>query len=421
MKKWFIPVALLAMAACDQEAPTEIGAGLLPPGAVRTFEVTLPPERYLVRDTAFGLYTDPRDVPFVVVARDFDGALTSHALVRFSLPENLTVTDTAGSIRIDTVPNWFAGTIRMAVDSAFIPTQALQFAVYRTTEAWHESATWSLRGDTAGVQTPWSVPGGAPGALVARGTLAAGGDTLQIPVDSATIAAWGEIADGTRGALIVLETPNARIRTGLPTLHLEARPSLRPDTVYTAIAPAPQHTYIFTPELARSASDPRVGGTPGWRTIYQLRERLDTISFACPGVPNCRVRLGQAHINSASLVLQPVPTPLGFRPELNVTVAAYLLLPSPQVPLPRSPIGDFVGFASVPAASFVAPAGPAVEIAMTDLIRLASLEPEVRGEQYLPTHFALLQSEPRTFGFGAFESMPPLRLVLSIARELQLP
>ena len=46
-------------------------------------------------------------------------------------------------------------------------------------------------------------------------------------------------------------------------------------------------------------------------------------------------------------LLQPVPTPLGFRPELNVTVAAYLLLPSPQVPLPRSPIGDFVGFASV--------------------------------------------------------------------------
>ena len=152
LKKWFIPVALLAMAACDQEAPTEIGAGLLPPGAVRTFEVTLPPERYLVRDTAFGLYTDPRDVPFVVVARDFDGALTSHALVRFSRPENLTVTDTAGSIRIDTVPNWFAGTIRMAVDSAFIPTQALQFAVYRTTEAWHESATWSLRGDTAGAE-----------------------------------------------------------------------------------------------------------------------------------------------------------------------------------------------------------------------------------------------------------------------------
>jgi hypothetical protein len=418
---WLIPVVLLLLAACDQETATEAGAGLLPPGAIRTFEVVLEPERYLVFDSAFGLFTDPRDAPFVVVAREFEGVLNSNALLRFSIPEVITVTDTAGVVQLDTVPNYFAGTVQMQVDTTLLPAQEVQLALYRTAEDWDVSATWTLRVDTAGAALPWTTPGGTRGELVSRITVASGSDSIAFPVDSATIAHWREIADGTRGALIVAETPGVRLRTTIPTLHLQGRPSVRPDTVVTTIAAAPLHTWLFEPEQPTMVGDPRVGGTPAWRTVFQLRDRLDTLSFACPDVPNCRVPLGQAHINYAGMQLQPAIVPSGFRPEAPVSIAAYLMLPTPLVPLHRSPLGDLAGFVSAPATSFVAPLGPLLEIQLTDLIRLASLQPQVRGTTFLPTHFALVPGEPRTFGFAAFESMPPLRLVISIARELQLP
>jgi hypothetical protein len=232
LKSWcFIPAAVLLLAACDRETPTEAGAGLLPPGAVQTFEVILDAQRYLVQDTAFGLYTDPRDAPFVIIANEFEGELTSHALVRFSIPTLLTVPDTAGVPRLDSVPNYFAGSVRMVIDTSVAAGQSVQIAVYHTVEGWDASATWTHRIDTAGVGVPWSVPGGARGELVGRVTVAANADTVIVPVDSLDIARWLEIADGSRGALVVIETPDVRLRTSIPALFLEARPSLRPDTV----------------------------------------------------------------------------------------------------------------------------------------------------------------------------------------------
>jgi hypothetical protein len=421
LRSWLsLCAVVLLVAACDREVPTEAGAGLLPPGALQTFEVVLEPHRYLVLDTAFGLYTDPRDAPFVVLASQFDGGLTSHALVRFSIPTVLSVPDTAGVARADSLFQYMSGRIRVLLDTSAVSSQQVQVAVYHTGEAWDASATWTNRVDTAGVRLPWATPGGTRAELVTRTTVQLR-DTLDIPVDSAAIARWSEIADGSRGALIIIETPGVRIRTSLPALHLQARPSIRPDTLIDAVAPAPLHTWLTTPEQPASTGEPRVGGTPAWRTIYRLRDRLDTLTFACPGTPNCRVQLGRAHINFAALRLQPTVTPAGYRPEFDLVVGAFLLLPSPQVPLQRSPLGDVTGIATVPASSFAAPAGPVVELTVTDLIRTASLPASERGDLYLPTHFALGPGEPRTFGFGTFQTMPPLRLVLSVARELVLP
>ncbi|CAN5853806.1 hypothetical protein BH23GEM9_BH23GEM9_18320 [soil metagenome] len=414
-------VAALLAAACGQEVPTGVGAGLLPPDAVRTFEVILEPDRYLVYDTAFGQYTDPQDAPFIVVANQFEGGLNSNALVRFSIPASVTVTDATGVVRLDTVPNYFAGTVRMGIDSTLAPTAAVRLALYRAGEDWHGSATWTQRVDSGGVSLTWSVPGGTRGALVDTVTVAAGADSIVFNVDSATIALWADTSNASRGAIIVAETPGTRLRTSLPALFLEARPSVRPDTVATTIAAAPVHTWLFDPEPPLSVGIPQVGGTPAWRTVFRLRERLDTLSFPCPGVPNCRARLGDSHINYAAIRLQPRAMTSGFRPEAPITVAAYLMLPTEQLPLQRSPLGDLSGFVTIPASSFAAPAGPVVEIAMTDMIRVASLNPDDRGTGFLPTHFALVPGEPRTFGYGVFEPMPALRLVISIAKELLLP
>jgi hypothetical protein len=422
LKRWWLAALMpFVLSACGDEGPTEIGAGLLPANPIRTFEIVIGPERYLVFDTAFGLYSEPQDAAFLILADRFDGVLDARGLARFNIPTSISVVDTLGTARLDTMPRFFAGTVRMEVDTLLGTNTPVRLALYRTAEEWEVSATWTLRSDDGGVQRAWATPGGTRGILLDTMTYIAGVDSLRFRVDSATIAAWSDTTNASRGALFVVESGGARLRTTLPVLHLEARSTFRPDTVFTALASAPRHTFIFTPEQPAVASQPRVGGTPAWRTVMRLQERLDTLSFACPGVPNCRFRLSEANLNHAGLRLQPVAAPPGFRPEGSISVGAYLLLPSPQIPLQRSPLGDLFGFTTVPATSFEAPGAPAVDVAVTELIRTLIRDPASRTTDFVATHFALVPGEPRNFGFGTFAPLPSLRLVVSIAQELQLP
>jgi hypothetical protein len=422
LKRWWALLAPLVAAACGEEGPTEAGAGLLPPDAVRTFEIIVEPHQYLVMDTAFGLYSDPADATFTVVASRFDDGLDSHALVRFTLPVSMAVVDTLGVGRLDTVPVFVGGTIRMLVDTLRSTAPPVRLALYRTAEEWDRSATWTHRVDTAGVQLAWTMPGGTRGVLVDTASYTAESDTVVFRVDSATMAAWRNTDDPTRGALIVAETAGARLRMTVPLLEAHAVSAMRPDTVYDLFAATQRRTFIFSPEQPDFASAPRVGGTPAWRSIFELRDRLDTLSFACPGVPNCRVRLGEATINHAGLLLQPVPPPAGLRPEGDLVLGAYTLAPTPLIPLQRSPLQDLIGVATVPRSRFMAPDAPVVELTITEMIRRAAMPPEQRpAAAEDPSHFVLTPGADPLFGFGTFASMPRLRLIVSTARELQLP
>lgn len=424
MKRLWLLLLPLVAVACGEEGPTQVGAGLLPPDGVRTFEVILEPHQYLVFDTAFGQYSDPPDAPFVVAADGFDQGLFSHVLARFSLPAAVNVVDTLGTGRQDTAAVFLGADVRMLVDTLRSTDAPVQLAVYRVTQSWDRSATWSLRVDTAGVQIPWATPGGARGALIDTVTWAAGNDTLTFRVDSATLAAWRQdTAAMNRGVMIVAQTPGARIRLTPPQMTVQARSSFRPDTVYDAFTSTFRRTFIFTPEQPTVSAAPRVGGTPAWRTVLRLQERLDTLTFACPGVPNCRVRLSEAAISHAGLRLQPVPPPPGLRPEADLVVGAYLMVPSPLLPLERSPLSELVGVATMPRTSFMAPGAPVREVAITEMIRRAATPPEQWPQDApAPTHLALTAGpDPILFGFATFEAMPRLRLVLSIAQELQLP
>lgn len=421
MKRWWLAVWVpFLVVACGDESPTGVGAGLLPPDVIQTVEIVLGPEQYLVFDTAFGLYSDPRDMDFLVVANQLDGGMSANSLVRFNIPTALSVIDTLGVGRLDSVPTWIGGTLRMQFDTAFATGYPIRLAVYRTAEDWDGSATWQLRRDTGSVQQPWATPGGTRGPLVATTTIMAVRDTVEIPVDSATLALWADTANAARGAVVVMESQDGRIRTTLPVLELRGRSSYRPDTVYTATASAPTHTFVYTPAQPEVGSQPRVGGTPAWRTVMRLRERLDTLSFACPGVPNCRYRLSEANLSYAGLRLQPTPAPPGFHPEGPLTIVAYLLLPSPQLPLQRSPLSEVIGVSTVQGSSFRSPDAPVIEVPLTELIRIVTLPPADRPTDFPGTHFALVPGD-RTFGFGTFAALPSLRLVVSVTRELQLP
>jgi hypothetical protein len=418
-RAWTALLLLPLLAACGDETPTGVGAGLLPQDAIRTFEIMLEPAQFLVWDTAFGFYTDPQDAEFMVIARDFEGGLDANSLARFHMPRAIFVTDTLGIARQDSAPMWVGGTLRVLVDSVRSTEEPVQLALYRTAQEWHPSATWTHRVDTLGVRVAWTQPGGTRGALVDTATYVAGSDTLVFRLDAATATEWADTLNAGRGALFVMETPGGRVFTGMPWLEVEARSSMNPDTTYIADAGLAGTTFMFTPEPPASA-ELRVGGTPGWRSIFRFQERLDTLSVPCPGVPNCRIRLGDATINHAVLQLQPLPSPFGMRPEAALNVGAYLFLPSDQVPLARSPLGDVISATPVEVTSFMAPGAPVVEVGITEFVQANALPPGDQGF-FVPRYLALVQYQQRTFGFGSFAPMPRMRLIVSIARELQLP
>jgi hypothetical protein len=424
LKRWLWTLcAGLVVGACGEESPTGVGAGLLPQDAIRTFEVVLDAERYLVFDTAFSLFSAPSDAEFGILANAFEGVLHSRILTRFGIPRSIQVVDSAGLERTEQNPVFIGGEVQIVIDTVAVQEPG-QVQLYHTTESWDRlTANWTLRVDSPGVQTPWSQPGGSPGPLIQTAVYEQGADTVRLPIDSATIAAWADTSNAARGALLTMASPDSRLRTGNVSLVLRAISAQNPDTVFEARV-TPPRTFIFTPELAEQASMLRVGGVPSWRGVLRLRERLDTVTVACPDVPDCRLRLGDVSISRATLLLQPAPPPPGYAPELSITMTAHLMLPSPLVPLQRSPLTEALAAltAGIPPASFREPLGPAVEMPLTDVFASAfARAAEGADPAQRPSHIALLQAGNRTFGIAQFLEMPRLRLILSIAQELQLP
>lgn len=420
MRRWLTVLGFpLLAAACDQEAPTGVGGGLLPPDGIRTFEVIIEPHRYLVWDTAFGLYSDAASADFLMVAQQFEGSLNGHTLARFNVPTTVTVVDPQGTIRADTLPEYVGGELRLFVDTLQSTTQTVRLALYRSAEAWHPSATWTSRLDTLGTTLPWAQPGGTRGALVDTASYVAGQDTVIFRVDPTTLVEWADTANAERGAIIVMETAGGRIRMFMPDLRVDMTSEIQPDTVVNAQAFLTAATFIFDPQPDEIAPAPRVGGTPAWRTMLRLQERLDTLTVPCPDVPDCRLRLDEVTINFAGIQLQPVPPPAGARPEGPLNIGAFLLLPSELAPLQRWPLGDFISSTTVPAERFTAPGAPLVPIPITEYLRLITRPADLA--QVPPLHLTLTTFDQRTFGFGSFAALPSLRLVLSIAKELQLP
>jgi len=418
--------ALAASAACGEESPTDVGGSLLPGQAIRTIEVVLDPASFLARDTSFSGYSDPALANFFVLAKSFQGVLDAHALARFDIPKVIAVTDSAGTLRSDSAPRFFAGRIVLQIDTPR-SAAARPFTAHavRIEEPWDPaSTTWTHRIDTAGVREPWRNPGGTGGRAIGSGTVAAGMDSLVIPVDSATLAAWADSANTARGALIMLEAPNARVRASDFVLRADARSSIRRDTVVTVTLRPPNSRFIFHPRLPAAAAATLVGGNPAWRTYMEFREGLDTLTVACPTISaTCRIRLRDASITFGSLLLVPAAAPAGFTPEDTMQVTVRALISTPEVPLARSLLGDIMGVARrfVRPAEFAPPAGGnPVEVSLTDFVLALTRDTLRTGPR--PTRWLAVMPliESIDFGIAAFQPVVRLRLVLTIGSELQL-
>lgn len=420
--RWLpVLLVLLLAAACTDEAPTDVGDALLPAGEVRTFEVVLDPAAFATFDTTFSGYTDLEDASWLTVANQFGGVVDAHALIRFAQPPaTVSVRGTSGSVT-DSFPRYFEGRLVLRVDTLRSQEPPVRLHAFRTGEAWDQSATWTLRVDTGNVELPWTTPGGTPGASIDSATWAAG-DSVVLHVDSATLAAWRDTANAARGALIVAETPDSRIRINGAVLRVSAHSSIQQDTVLNFDVSPIITRFIFNPPPPPPGSQLRVGGVPSWRTMIGIRDDLGDLTFACPGVAGCQVRLSEAHIARAELLLQPVSAPAGFIPEDTTFLQVRTLLTSPSVPLQRSPVGgDICGGGArcllsgeAPPQLFAQPPGSKpVAYDVTNYI-VALVDEDVADTNRPPLALTvLIPNEPVTFGFATFAPGPRLRLVLT--------
>ncbi len=437
----FLGLAVVALAGCADENPVGIG-DLVPDDAVRTYEVILDASDFLTAETVIEGFARPSAHDYTIVAEDAGGVLDAHALVRFR-PWTVAYVDSAGASRSDPEPTLISGQIVARLDSALArPTEAVTLALYRTAESWDaNTASWQFRVDTTGVREPWTDPGGTPGPLVSTATLEPGADSLVFAVDSATLAAWADTTDFSRGALITSQTPGARVRLDDFLLRFEARPSARPDTVVTDSATVLASTFVYDPP-AEAEGRLLAGGPRGWRTYVTLLERLDTVQVTVPcdsDPAGCGYRLGDVAINYAALQLQPVAPPAGYAPADSLIIYVRSVMGGGEIPLPRAPVSNsVVGSATIAPDVLAGGDVDPVDLPITQAVRILTQDGSSDGEAGVRNPSIALfgglaagatgtdVDEGANFGIAAFgastagAAAPRLRLIFSVVNEGQV-
>lgn len=410
--------AALWGAACGDENPVGIG-GLLPQDPVRTAEIVLDATRFLEWDSVRTGFDGTGTAPYLMVAEDFQGALDSHILLRFgALPE-----------KVDTLPILDRGSVVLKVDTARNRlTAPVTLALYRTAEAWDPSTvTWDNRVDSLTAKHPWTEPGGTRGPLVSTVNVHPGDTTVTFAVDSVTLRMWKNKDDGARGALIVAETPGARLRFATSaTLRASGRTTAQPDSIITDSTSVVQSTFVYSP-AATQVDGFMAGGAPSWRTYLRLKQRIDTLQVPCPGGPEgCTTRLGSVSLNFAGLQLQPLTPQAGFLPEDTVRIEIRPVVAIQNAPIARAMIGVGATGATIPASRF-ADGADRVEVPVTPLLQsLVTVDTATVADRSPPTLVLLDGSQGGRFGISTFgstqsgDAAPVLRIIYSVINEEQL-
>jgi hypothetical protein len=414
-----LAAALFALPGCDREDPTTIGAPLVENGSVRTFEVTLNAADFLVRDTAFSAFPAPL-ANFLLLANSYDNALNAHALAKFAVDPVILVLNSSNQTVVDSTPRVESGRLILPIDSVGSFSEGpVLLRLYRSAQTWDTAAvSWTVRERNGATDVLWTTPGGTRGVLIDTATYT-GGDSVVFRVDTITLKEWRDFPATSTGALITSESPHSRLRTGPPILRTSMHTSVGDSTVVVSTGPFATRT-ITDPAIPAASSDPRVGGYPSsFRSVFEVRENMRDITVPCPFTPTCRIKLGAANIASAELLLQPVASPGGFVPELPVTILAYTLLPTAQVPLIRSPLGQASGALTVGPASFQGTGAAVTPLNVTNFVR--DLVTPLDTTSFKSRYLVLLEGVPATFGYASFQGQPKLRLRMSLAQEIQLP
>lgn len=413
-----LALSSLALAGCEDNLPTASGEDRFPEGLVpTTVEIVLPADAFLRSDAVYDGFADPREAGFLLAAQEFDGVLDAHALARLgNFPDSVTFTS-AGASRTDTAFTYAAGQITTLVDNraSFSPGPAT-LRLYALEQGWDSATvTW----DTASAAGPvelWRTPGGTRGTLLAEAVWTPG-DTTQVDslvwaVDSTAVARIA--ADGFPGLLVTSATPGSRVEFSRLSLATAIRPASRPDTVLTRTFAAGPQTFVYTPAAPRPDEVYRVGGLTGARTVLgiDLAQRVP----ACASGQGCgTVPLRDVTLNRATLLLEPLAVPAGFRP-LRAPALRVRQVLEPELGR-LAPLGEAFAVDTVPPTRFEEPVlGGPVGVDLTQAVLLLLSE-----EQNATTVALLGDAGAAEFGYLWFAERPRLRLIYTLPLRPQLP
>lgn len=417
-------LAAVAIAGCENDLPTLTGSDRFPEGSLPiTVEVMLEPGQFLLADTVFDDFTDPRAAPFLLVARDFDGALDANTLARWTgFPDTVSVPSGGGSFVQDTVFTYGAGRVSTTVvPSASTSPGPARLRLWALAQPWDSAGvSWTQTGDGAA----WDQPGGSRAELLAEALWTPGdtasADSVIFQVDSLAVARIA--ADGFPGVLLTSETPGSRIRlSSRLVLETAIRGESRPDTALARSFVTGPQEFVFEPGPPSAGEAYRTGGITGARTLLTLDLEQFVPTCADPAAePACpRVPLREVTLNEASLVLQPLRVPGGYRPLGLTDVRVRRVV---ETELGRlAPLGETFAVDSVAAARFAAPGQAPIAIDVTgSLTRLVAADtiPSIPAEA---TVAILADPEGGQFGYLWFERRPRLRLVYTLPLRPRLP
>lgn len=415
----------LSAAACADETPTFVGEDNFPPGSIPvTREVILPASAFFRDLGSFTGFSRASDLPFVVVANQFDEGLDANALARFTFPEVVTYTRN-GAERRDELFSYAASSLLVRVDTAASAPGPVTVQVWQAAQDWDRTtATWTTAVDTGSVETPWTEPGGTRGTLLAEATFqntGAGGDSLVFALDSAEVVALAD--SSAHGLLITTSTAGARVQLSDVVLRAAIRPdSAAPDTtIIQALGSAGTRTTVYTPEQPEAGPGMlAVGGVRGARTLIELHPDQPVpgcpVGDACASVP-----LSDVLLNEVAVLLRPAEVPGGFD-RLSA------------IPLSLRAVGEPELGAATPLGPRVLDVDPELEVQLyifgaadsLAVLPITSLARSLSATDSITRTFALVSEvpgsvQPPTFGVALFQAEPRLRIVYTLPARRRLP
>jgi len=410
-------VAMLAMvvsvSACSDRIPTLSDVGRFPPGTLpTTLQHILSPAEILIAGETYVGATGPIDGRNLLVANQFEGSLTSHALVRFGpFPEAIEV----GTL-LDSAFTYVAARVVATVpDSLGVSASRAEFGLWAMPQAWQADATWESAGGGVG----WQTPGGTRSELLGsamwtRADTTAAGDSLiwDISPDVVRAMAAGQI----QGVMVTMFDAGVRAEISRLTLITEVVSTVLEDSVLVrGIGSGPQ-TFVFTPEPPRPPDAFRVGGITADRSLIRLN--FDHGLPVCLDVPEAecteRVDLEEVILSRVDLLLDPLPVPLGFRP------LAPLLLVIRNVVEPelgaRAPLGSYAFIDTLSVESFSGGAPEPIRFVVTGSVASAIR----RGSRELSLAL-LVEPDASSFSYAFFAQNPRLRFIYTLPTRPELP
>lgn len=349
-----LALGALSLGGCEENDLTGVGRELVAGGVVRTVEVVLDADGFLLADSTLGGYSSASAAASRLITLDTAAGLEARAAIQFaSAPFSIDVPIDSATVESDTMAVFVGARLELVFDSlSRAPGDSARLLVEAIQEAWDPAtATWTNRVDSVFATSPWSAPGGGAAVPADSGAWSAGVDTVSFLVDSALANAWTDGEDPTRGALVRTVTDGGRVEAVSAVLWLMARPSIRPDTILEiAIGTTGQTTLIDAPPPP--ADRLLVGGVPAHRAFFRFAPGLDTLPVECPEAgAECDLTVGEVDLTFAGLELTPVP--VAAAPEIlrPATFTARTVIPDPQFPLERAPLGSSSGSTPVEADS----------------------------------------------------------------------